>query len=272
MDIFLEFLANKKTMFIIVIAFVVLTIISFIVIWKPEDVLTISKYEPYDEKKHQEYMATYYFNWLSDLKMYGQAKNFKDSISEDYLEYTGKTAEELYSCLIDADVYFNVHDLTVTNLGSTVIYSGTVDTSEQPLRINIVEDYPYDVRLTFDDFISMSNVKKSGETSDLEVNVVSTIKKLNYIELVLEAVNNSGYKTTIDLSRTNKVYLTMSDGSKVYLNNSHSVPQLENMEKGTIAKTVLRFNVGIMAQSDIQKITLLSINVGGKACTLEIPF
>jgi len=262
--------SDKKTVIIMAIAYVIVMVVASIIIWKPDDVLDISKYEPYDEEKIQQQMATYYFNSVQDIGVYNAKSYLSSILSENYLEYTNQSIDEVLRRIRSQNKYPTVTDVQVYNIGDKYIYAGNLNVNSNSIPVCIIENYPYDIQLTFDNFLDYYTINRTTSKNGMNITVKDVYKNLNYVEYNLEIQNESAQNVSMKFSVASNVYVTLNNSQIVYLNNAYDSAELERLERNNVATRNIMFNIPVSDQDKIQSISFKNVIIDGKKVELEI--
>lgn len=270
MEIIDSLFSDKKTVIIMAIAYVIVMVVALIIIWKPDTALEISKYTAYNEEQMQNEMATYYFNSVQDIGVYNAKSYLSSILSESYLEYTNQSIDGVLERIRSQNRYPTVTDVQVYNLGDRYIYNGNLNVNSNSIPVCIIEEYPYDIKLTFDNFLDYYTINRATSKNGVNFTVKDVYKNLNYVKYNLEIKNEAAEYLSMDFSVANNIYVTLNNSQMVYLNNAYDTNEVNHLEVNNIAKRDIVFNVGVVDQEKIKSINFKNVIIDGRQYSLEI--
>lgn len=270
MEIIDSLFSDKKTVIIMAIAYVIVMVVALIIIWKPNAVLEISKYEPYVEEQMKEKMASYYFGSVQDIGVYNAKSYLSSILSESYLEFTNQSIDEVMGRMRTENKYPTVTNVQVHNIQDKYIYTGNLIVNSNIIPVCIIENYPYDIKLTFDNFLDYYTINRTTSKNGITITLKDVYKNLNYVEYSLEIQNESAEYVTMEFSVASNVYITLNNSQIVYLNNAYDSAELKKLEINNIANRDIVFNIPFADQDKIQSINFKNVIIDGKTVELEI--
>lgn len=270
MEIVNSLFSDKKTVIIMAITYVIVMVVAFVIIWKPDFELEVSKYKPYDENVISKEMATYYFNSIQDAAVYQSKPYLNTLISDDYLYYTGNTLDNILVRIKCEKKYPTVTNINIYNLNDIVIYTGFLNSDNEKVPVCIVEKYPYDIKVSFDNFVEYYEINNSTIKNGVAFRVKSVYRNIDYIEYVIEVENVDATNCKIDCSVASNFYLKTSNNQTIYMNNPYDSVEFNNIDKNNISTRKLLFKLSIENQEDIKSLNLKNVIVDGKKVEVEI--
>lgn len=259
-DLLNSLFTNKKNLIILIIIYLLVVGIILFFIWRPEKVLDIAKYKPYNEESIKDEMLKYYVQELQKMKINYDFNEFTKCIDDNYLYYKGITAEEAYGMLQKTKNQFSVQSYSVYRYGNDYIYSVELPTNDGSLKVNIIEeDYPYNFRISYGSFVEYSSTPKLGTNSGIKLMIDEDYHDLNYVEYVIEITNSTKNELSVDLSDSLNTYLTLKNDEKVYVDIEQIDSHKEKVRAENSIKLKLKFNIGIAKQNDIKTLTMSDI-------------
>ena len=262
--------SNKKNIVLIAIGYVIIVIVALIIIWKPDTILEISKYEPYNESEKQKEMASLYFSLVQDVLMYNSKSDLSSIVSNKYLEYTGQSIEELTRKLNVQGKLPPITDVSFQKLGDQNIYIGNLNVNSALIPICVIEEYPYDIKITFDNFIDYYDINSITSKNKFYITAKSVYKNLNYVEYDIELSNKGDEPVNIDFSIATNICLYMKNGQEVYLSNPYDINNTKSVQYNEIVNRKIIFNISILEQDEIKSIGFKNILIDGREVNLEI--
>lgn len=270
MELLESLLVNKKNFKILASIYIVIVILVLLWIWWPESVQEVATYEPYNETEKNREMVEYYLNFVEDLKSYGTEEVFEEYIDYGYLKYTNTKLDEAINKLKVTDDSYTLNSFEVYQNGESRIYSMSLPSGSESLKINIVEKgYPYNFYITYDTFVAYSDLWVYGSLDGVSAKITGTYQTLDYIEYELAVENLSYEELVLDFTKATNFKLALEDGSTVNLNMVQSTQDRVNISKGETTKVKLVFDVGIEEQSNISSLSINGITSGTSTLSAE---
>lgn len=271
MELLESLLVNKKNFKILASIYIVIVILVLLWIWWPESVQEVATYEPYNETEKNREMVEYYLNFVEDLKSYGTEEVLEEYIDYGYLKYTNTKLNEAINKLKATDNSYVLNSFEVYQNGESRIYSMSLPSGSESLKINIVEkEYPYNFYITYGSFVAYSDLWYYGSITGAKIKITGTYQTLDYIEYELTIENIDYEKLTLDFTKATNFKLTSEDGGTVNLNMVQSTQDRVSISKGETTKVKLVFNVGIEEQSGISSLSISDITCDALTKTVEI--
>lgn len=270
MEIINTLFSDKKTVIIMAIAYVIVMVVALIIIWKPDSVLEISKYEPYNEEKVAQDMALNYFGIVQDICVQNSEDYLEQILSSSYLEYTGQSVEDVLNKIKSGKRYPTISDIKVLNVEDNVIYTGNLKTNSSTIPVCIIERYPYDIELSFDNFLDYYTIDRTRTQDGVAITLKSVCKNVEYIEYDIEVLNENATNVSIDFSVASNVYITMDNSQILYLHNTYDVGEAKNLEINNNISRSIMFNVSALDQERIKSITFKNVIIDGKSVNIQI--
>lgn len=247
---------NKRNLVYAILAYLVVVISIVIYIWWPKD-KNYLQYEKVDIEAKQEVLAQEYIDEVSLLFRTGDKQAVKDLISEEYVNFTGKTRDELINEL-DSQGYFDLYsemrgiDLFVDE--DTYVYTTTIHYKNNSKSINIVEVYPYEYELVFDDFYKYSKLDKTTTNQDIKFTINDIYRNLKYIEINMKIENLNKSYVRFDFNSSTCVQAVLDDGKKYSVSNLVSTSNYTDVESNTTISKNFVFEIPAQLQNKIQYI------------------
>jgi len=263
-DEFFEIFGNdKKSLINVVIAYIVIMVIVLVVIWWPKG-SNFAKYEKVDIASKKSTAAQNYLNTLTDMLRNSKKEQFKQLISNRYINYTGYTSDEIIESLDNLGYFSN--DVTVSGMniyadGDTYVYSTTAYSGENKKTINIIERYPYEYEIVFDDFYSYDQTNRSYTSKNIKFTLLNIYRNLKYIEINMKIENLNSTYARFDFSSTVGVQAVLEDGTKVSLANSISNEANTNIESNMTVNKKFVFEIPAQLQEGIEYIVFNGVSL-----------
>lgn len=271
MELLESLLVNKKNFRILAFIYIVIVILVLLWIWWPKSTQEVASYEPYNETTKNKEMVNYYLNFVDNLKRYGTEDVFEDYIDYGYLKYTNTKLSEAINKLKATDDSYVLENFEVYKNGDSHIYSMSIPSGSNSLKINIVEkNYPYNFCITYDTFVAYSDLWNYGSMDGAVVKTTGTYQTLDYIEYELTVENVNYENLTLDFTKATNFKLVTEEGSAVSLNMVQSSQGKVSAAKGETTKVKLVFDIEIEEQSNLASISISGITADALTETVEI--
>ena len=182
---------------------------------------------------------------------------FKKLISTRYMNYTGKTSDEIISELTNAGYFSDNAELKGMNIytdGDTYVYSTTVYWQNNKRAINIIERYPYNYEIAFDDFYSYDKKGTTYTDKDIKFTIESIYRNLRYVEIDMKIENLNDTYARFDFTSTVGVQAVLEDGTKYSLANLVSGETYTNIESNMTVNKNFVFEIPAQLQEGIEYI------------------
>lgn len=272
------FKENRKYIWLIGAVYLVVIAAILYFIWRPDPIKSneIVKYNEKDYENLAKNAVTSYIQEIPFHLMLGTEFELEENISTDYLEYTDQTFESLMEDL-KKDGYSSldthIKDLDTFILGDIYIYRGVLTSGSNTRSINIIEEYPYEYTISFDDFYKYLKPNKIYKVDGIEFKNVEQTNKLNSITYKLEITNTSNNYVKLLLDDETKIALKLTTGEIYYasmlINNTSKVTTLNKNSKTVKEMT---FNVPLQLQEKLDKIIFKDVQSDGEEKDVEIVF
>lgn len=269
MEMINEFLSDKRTYMVMIVAYIIIMIIVLIFIWSPDKVEPLAEYTPYNANERLSDMANYYSTDIVNALTYYDDSYISTIISDEYLKYKNLTARELYNDLRITRRY-NLTNLNTYTVGDVVIYAMNLTSNGKTVKVSVIETEPYKYKLGFDGFYSYIENNKKYQNSGISIMLKSTYKNIDRVEYQLLITNESNTYVSFDFSTATNVYVITSSGNEYYLNNVESSHLLSNLKQGKFEQKNIIFNVPIGEQDDIESLVMLNVNIGGSVKDIKL--
>ena len=247
---------NRRNLIIAIIAYIVITLIILVIIWWPKE-KDYLKYESINMEDKQQELAQNYINDISIWFKIGEKEAIKEMISDEYVEYSGESKEEIIKELDDAgffNLYSEVRGVDLYIDENTYVYTTTINYKNNSRDINIIETYPYKYKITFDDFYKYNVVNKSTINQGINFTVKDIYRNLKYIEINMTIENMNSSYIRLDFNSPTCVQAVLDDGKKYSLSNLVSTSDYTDVDVNTIITKNFVFEIPAQLQNHIEYI------------------
>lgn len=264
----------------VIVTIVVLVVIIFIWFPKSGDSKDIYRYTVADDYKEQGYNAIY--SSVRSLLYTSNVDSLYTKMDTSFLSEKGLNEQNFKNYMISNNLIgdsVTLKNYSVLEEGDTVIYrvnyivSG--DFGQKSNVVNIIETYPYEYTLSFeqDSIPITSSNDKTIEDEGIRFEVKITERKNNQIKYSVKITNLYNTSVKFDFTNANNVYLKLSDGSvikqtSIITSDDNNV----NLEKDSYITKDFVFNVSLENQSNIKSLVFTSINVDENSKDVIISF
>lgn len=263
---------NKKNLIIAITAYVVITLIILVIIWWPEE-KDYLEYEKINIEDKQQALAQLYIDDLSLLFRTGDKEAVKKLISDEYVEYTKKSKDEIIKDLDDSgffSLYSEMRGMDVYTDENTYVYTTTIYYENNSKSINIVETYPYKYELVFDDFYKYNVVNESTTNQGIKFTVTDIYKNLKYIEFNMRIENQNTSYVRFDFNSSTCVQAVLEDGKKYTASNLVSTSDYTDVESSTTISKNFVFEIPAQLQNNIKYIIFNGVKLEFSTADIKV--
>lgn len=254
---------NKKSLIYMLIIYGVVALAIIAIIWWPKE----KKYATYetvdiDTRKSQE--AQNYINKISNILKNNDTVKLNNLISNRFVEYTGKGKEQILNELKEMGFLSNdveVRGVNVYTDGDTYVYSTTMYSGENSKIINIIERYPYDYEIVFDDFYSYEKKRTAYTNESIKFTIDNVYRNLKYIEFNMRIENLNSSYARFDFNSTVGVQAVLEDGTSYPLANLVSYEEYTNVEANMTINKNFVFEIPAQLQEGIKYIVFNGVRL-----------
>ena len=262
---------NKKSLIYMLIVYALIALIVIAIIWWPKE-KRYAEYEKLDLKAKQTKLAQSYVNIISNMFRNSKTDDIKSLISREYVEYTGKSVDKIIKELDNMGFLSQSASIKGVNLytdGDTYVYSTTIYSGTGNSRaINIIEKYPYEYEIVFDDFYSYDNYGKTVTSENIEFKIENIYRNLKYVEINMRIENLNDTYARFDFNSIDGVYAILEDGTRYAVTNLVSSEPYTNIEPNMTIKKNFVFEIPAQLQEGLKYIVFNGVNI--KFSTMNI--
>lgn len=254
---------NRKNLVITGIVYIIAMIIVIAIIWWPksDDYATYNSINIDDIKTKQ--AQTYINNLLNKFK-YAKKDEIKDLISSGYAEYLEKSKDQIINEL-ENDGYFKdnieIKGMNIYIDGDTYVYSTKIYSGSKNRSINIIETYPYQYEIVFDDFYSYDELYKQTTVEKVKFTITSEYRNLKYVEYKFKIENTNDVYARFDFNSVTGVQAVLEDGTRYPLSNLVSGEAYTNIESNMVMNKTLVFEIPAQLQEGIEYIVFNNVSI-----------
>lgn len=259
----LDFVKNKKIIFIILVIYILVILGVIVSIWWP-DKKDYLEYKSVNIEEKQHELATEYIDRISMLFRTEDKDAVKSLISYDYTSYIGKTSDKIIEELDNSgffSLYSEVRGVDLYVDGNTYVFTTTIYSGGKEKNINIIETAPYQYRIAFDDFYKFSKSNKVTNSQGIKFKVKEVYNNLKYIEMNINIENQNKSYARFDFNAPNCIQAVLSDGKTYSISNHVSTSQYVDVEPNTIITKNVIFQIPAQLQSGIEYIVFNGVTL-----------
>lgn len=278
MDINDFFQENRKLIFVFGVIYIIVIIVIIIYIWAPKEKTTnlkdITKYEIVDDEAIQSKILSTYIDKIALQFMLEQKQEIEENISEDYIDYTKISKEKLIEELTKQGYFsFDTHinDITQYKLEDIYVYRGKLNNGTHSRNINIIETYPYQYTISFDDIYKYSEKVVTSKIEGIKFEILQSLNNINYVEYKIRITNIDNDNIKINLNNENSILIELNNGASTTV----SYPKIGeedymDLSKGSSIVRTLMFRVPLQSQESIEKIVFKDVDMGQTEQDIEL--
>lgn len=263
---------NKKILLLAIVIYILATIGIIVYIWWPKE-KTYTTFESINITSKQQQMLQEYVNEISFLFKSEDKAGVKKIISSEYVNYTGNAREEIIEQL-EKEGYFNLYsEVKGTDLyidGDTYVYSMTVYYGDNSRKMNIIETYPYEYTITFDDFYKYSNSKKQTRLNNVVFTINEIYRNMKYIKIDLSIENKNNTYARFNFNNIAAVQAVLTDGTAYSMTNLVSTEEYTNIDSNTTITKSLIFEIPAQLQNGIEYIVFNGVSINLATLDMKI--
>lgn len=263
---------NKKALFIFLVVYIIIMLVVLGVIWWPEKESRF-KYEYVDISAKKEEIAQQYMNDIALLFKLEDTEVIKDKIDNTYVDFLGESKDKLIERL-KAEGYFslyaNMKGMDVYTDGNTYVYSTTIYRNNNSRKLNIIETYPYEYTITFDDFYKYQKVNKTTKVENINFTINSIYNNLKYVEVDMKIQNLNDVYARFNFNNAVSVQAVLIDGKKYSAANLISTEDYTNIEKNTTINKKFVFEIPAQLQDGIEYIVFNNVKLEFSTINMKV--
>ena len=258
-----------------IVIYIIVAIILLVSIWAPKFNSNIPEFAHYTEYSNEEIakkMSGYYSSIILSRLIIEREDKIVESVSKEYLDYYDLTSEDVKQYLRENNIYgvgATIGAVTANVDGNKYIYSFNAINNSNFVKMNVVETYPYNYAITFEDFISYSKVNRVVQKHDIKISVLTKCQKINSIEYEIEIENIGNESLEFNISSATDVYVIYNDDEREAMINPASYGT-DSLEKGSTIRKTISFELPIGFHSNIDAISFTNVVVEGVSGNIEI--
>lgn len=263
-DYLIEMLGkNKKTLFIVIIAYVVITLGIIVAIWWPE-APDYATYNSINIEQNKRDMAQKYLNDLSIMFKTEDEKQVQELISSEYVNFVKKDRLQIISELKEEgyfSLYSDVKGMEVFVDGDTYVYTTAIYSKGNKKNISVIEKFPYKYEIVFDDFYGYKSYELIRTLSNVEFKINSVYSNLKYITYNVSITNYNDTYVLFNFNDSAGVQAILSDGTSYLMANNVSTEQYTKVDTGMTINKEFVFQIPVQLQHGIENILFNDVSV-----------
>lgn len=269
---FFSLFKNKKQLWLTIGIYIVIALFVIILIWWPKS-SKIASVEQVDIEKRQAQLTQMYAIKIKSFFSGNNENKIKELISEEYLEYAGKSKEEIITELRNQGFFSKDISLTNSTLyvdGNTYIYIITMNSSSTVRKINIIEKEPYKYRIAFDGFYKYDNNEYERKKENIVFRINSIYRNLNYYEINMEIENKNSVYARFEFNNPDCVKAVLKDGTTYTLTNLVSGESYTNIEPNMTIRKNFVFQIPAQLQEGVQYILFNGVSIQFSSMNIRV--
>lgn len=263
---------NKKSVLIAFGVYIFITLIVLIFIWIPKTDGRI-KYDKVNMDSKKQELATYYYNKiLSEFKNLNK-ESVSSLLSNNYLNFSNKENKEIINELEEKGVFsseISMSNMTVYEDKGTYVYTATINTLNDNIKINLIEEKPYNYAIAFDDFYSFTNSEKTVTKENIKFTIDSEYRNFEYIKYDMRIENKENVYCSFDFNNITGVQAVLEDGTKFALANAVSTEAATVVRQNTTISKQFVFNIPVQLQNSIEYIIFNDVKIDSAIMNIKI--
>ena len=200
-------------------------------------------------------------------------QTIKNLIANDYVEYSGKTKDEIINELESQGLLggsVKVEKATIYTDDTVYVYSITVTNGMNSRVVNLIETYPYQYKMAFDDFYTYNNYPTTISNSGIEFTIDSVYRNLGYYKVNMKIENKNDVYARFNFNNIDCVQAVLKDGTKYPITNLISDEAYTNVEPNmTISKEFI-FQIPAQLQEGIEYIVFNNVSIRFSESNIKI--
>lgn len=269
---------NKKLISRSLIIYILIMIAIIYFIWRPEssaDEAILWSYEEYDEKEVQQRVMDNYMQDIAYKVMLSQEDQIAEIISQNYLDYSQKTPKDVIKGL-KQEGYLGSYNVQIKNvvqydLGDVQVYAGDLTNGGASKNINVIETYPNEYKISFDDFYKYTSYSNTYEENGVKFSITAMSQKLKQCSYDITISNIDNEYTSFNLLSNSGIVLVLNDGTEFNISDGASYgTEYTKIDKGSSIRIKPTFKISLNLQDDIAKIVFKDVRIDGSEADIEV--
>lgn len=269
---FFSLFKNKQQLWTTVIVYIVVAIITLIIIWWPKS-KNVGEAKKLDLSTRQSQIVQSYNNKINQMFKDKDIETIKNLIANDYIEYSGKTKDEIVNELQNQGLLADnvkVEKATIYTDDTVYVYSLTVTNGMNSRVVNLIETYPYQYKMAFDDFYTYNNYSTTISNSGLEFTIDSVYRNLGYYKVNMRIENKNDVYARFNFNNIDCVQAVLEDGTRYPITNLISDEAYTNVEPNmTISKEFI-FQIPAQLQEGIEYIVFNNVSIKFSESSIKV--
>lgn len=261
---------NKKLLIISLIVYIIMMIFVIIMIWVPKE-KDYGIFEKVDLNVKKQEVAQEYVNEIARMFKVSDKEGIRNLISTNYLEYTDKNIEDV---MTEIASYFSIQTflkgVIVYEDTDTYIYTSTIYSGNNFRKINIIETYPYEYKIAFDDFYSYEQRDNIVTASGITFNVENEYRNLNFVEYDISIKNTNDVNAYVNIGSIAGVKIFLEDSTNYMLKNEASTEEYTTIKPGETIRTTLSFAVPAQLQNSIESLVFYNVKISPETRDIRV--
>lgn len=267
---------NKKTIIIFSFVYVIIMIFVIYYIWKPEEIEKndIIKYKPVTAEDVTNKVMNNCLEQVAYRFILGEKEELADMISSDYFKYRGIKSNELMD-EFEKDGFFSldtqIKNITKYDLGDIYIYRGILTNGINQRYVNIIEEYPYEYELSFDDLYKYKEKGIKREKQKISFEIFNIAYNMTYMQCTIRITNLKNNYVFINLTENKNMVLVLEDGQEYIAEFPKSITNEQmNLNRGSNTTINVIFRIPLQEQENISHIEFKNVKLDGEKSNIEI--
>lgn len=254
---------NRKILFYAILTYIVIMIVVLLFIWWPEKKWEL-EYTKVNIQEKQKQLAQDYMDEIALMFITEDKEAIKGLVSDEYVNYLGITKDDIIKSL-DNDGYFSLYSqvrgMDIYTDGNTYVYSTNIYSNNNNRRMNIIETYPYEYDIVFDDFYDYKKANSTVTQEGIKLTITSVYRNLKYIEFEMKIENLNNTYARFDFNSSNCVQAVLEDANQYSAANLVSTGAYTNINSNETITKKFVFEIPAQLQNGIEYIVFNNVKL-----------
>ncbi len=264
---------NKKMLVLLLIIYIIVMICVIAVIWWPKEP-GYAEYNEVDIDARKEELAQMYLNDLSFMFKTEDTEQVQNVISSDYVLFKDKDRISIISDLKNEgffSLYTELRGMEIYTDGNTYVYTTTLYApNNNTKKINIIETFPYQYSIAFDDFYKYLEPEKTITEGKLTFKVNSVYRNLKYVRYNVSITNDDETYALFNFNEGIGVKAVLEDGNSYLFTNAISAEQTTKLEPGTTITKEFIFEIPAQLQNGVEYLVFTNVKQSLSSSNIKV--
>lgn len=145
---------------------------------------------------------------------------------------------------------------------TNVVYVFNVLFKDKQKQINIIEEYGEKFHITYGEYYSLSNIKKTIVIDSVEFSINKAYRNINSLEIMLNISNKGQKEVLLQIEKGGNVQLVLEDNTILLLENAQVQEEDRILSPNNSIEKKLIFKIPLDKQTKVKNIRLFNIKIG----------